>query len=91
MTEQQALLHHLASEPITYQGRYVFSGFTAALRDARGATGRHPSSGAVVKPEDNCSWLGAVGYLILLDQIGTCFKPAGTGELRGNTIDSALQ
>ena len=90
MTEQIELLHHLASEPVSIQGRTVFSGFTAALRDARGATGRDPATGAIVNPEHTCSWLGAVGYLILLDQIGTCFRPAGTADVDGNTINHAL-
>lgn len=90
MNGQNALLQHLASEPVTVEGHTVFSGFTAALRDARGATGRDSATGIIVNPEHTCSWLGAVGYLILLDQIGTCFKPAGTGDVEGNTINRAL-
>ena len=90
MPEQTTLLQHLSSEPMTLQGHTVFSGFTAALRDARGATGRDPATGAIVNPEHTYSWLGAVGYLVLLDQIGTCFKPADTKDVVGNTINRAL-
>ena len=90
MNGQDVLLRHLASDPATFQGHTVFSGFTGALRDARGATGRDLASGAIMNEGHTCSWLGAVGYLILLDQIGTCFKPAGTGDLAGNTINRAL-
>lgn len=90
MNEQDLLIQHLNSEPEIIDGHIVFSGFTAALRDARGATGRNLVTGIIVKPELTCSWLGAVGYLILLDQIGTCFKPHGDAVVEGNTINRAL-
>lgn len=49
------------------------SSFSAALRDARGATGRGPD-GKVVEPERSASWLGAMGYLAFLDQVGTAVR-----------------
>lgn len=49
------------------------SSFSAALRDARGATGRD-ESGEVEIPEKSASWLGAMGYLAFLDQVGTAVR-----------------
>jgi hypothetical protein len=90
MDEQHLLIQHLKSEPETIDDHVVFSGFTAALRDARKATGRNLITGEIESDDLTCSWLGAVGYLILLDQIGTCFKPDGKSDVEGNTINRAL-
>ena len=52
----------------------VTSCFKAALRDARKATGRRINGNT--KPRTNHgNWLGAIGYMTLLDQIGSCLKP----------------
>jgi hypothetical protein len=53
------------------------SSFLACLADARGATGRDVESGDVTDEPRTGHWLGAVGYMVLLDQIGTCFRPKG--------------
>ena len=53
-----------------------FSSFSAAVRDAREATGRDLDSGDVVDELRAASWLGMLGYLVLLDLIGECFAPA---------------
>lgn len=37
------------------------------------------------------SWLGAVGYLILLDQIGKCFKPVANPATDAEPIIRALR
>lgn len=68
------------------------SGFVAALRDARLATGRDPSTGAKLPDRRDLlgPWLGAVGYMTLLDQIGSCFQPKGQAAVKGNTIRQAL-
>ncbi len=76
MTDEEAILKHLELYELGHRMR--FTSFTAALRDARGITKRNPDSG---KPEPDAahghigSWLGALGYLVLLDHIGTCFRP----------------
>ena len=44
------------------------SSLIALLTDARGATGRDLDTGSVVSPDHTRSWLGATGYLILLDR-----------------------
>jgi hypothetical protein len=94
MSEQQAILAHLTNlsqnQNITY-----FSGFIAALRDARKFTKRNQNN-AQKLTDDSCgdhgSWLGAIGYLSLLDQIGKCFKPVGTATINNeNAISKALK
>jgi hypothetical protein len=96
MTEDEAIKSHLSlfklnstDPPILY-----FSGFTSALRDARKFTGRDQNSGEKLKEQNfgNLgSWLGAIGYMILLDQIGSCFKPKSSSIATGNTIRKALK
>ena len=46
--------------------------------------------------DDSCgdygSWLGAIGYLSLLDQIGKCFKPSAAVTINNeNSISKALK
>jgi hypothetical protein len=66
------LLSHVDDE--TTGTRYT-SGFLAALGDARAASGRD-EAGNVVDEAQTGHWLGAVGWMVLLDQIGGCFRPA---------------
>jgi hypothetical protein len=60
------------------------SSLIALLEHARAETGRDPETGAVVSDARVASWLGAVAYIVLLDQIGSCFlmpgKPATDSE-----------
>lgn len=51
------------------------STFSAAARDARRATGRDVITGTIERQDPAAGWLGTVGYLILLDQVGGCFAP----------------
>lgn len=69
-------------------GTYWGSSLIGVLRDARAATGRYLASGEVgLKPERSGSWLGAVGYMVMLDQIGECYRPANAGPLPKGTPD----
>jgi hypothetical protein len=70
------------------------STLAAQIRDARGAVGRDLDSGHYLNPADEAhaaSWLGAVGYLLLLDQIGTCFAVAGGTDQSPQEIKRALE
>ena len=67
------------------------SSLIALLTDARGATGRDLDTGSVVSPDHTRSWLGATGYLILLDQVGTCFRQTGVNVAADNPIARALK
>ena len=49
------------------------SSFMGALRDARATAERDVETGYVHPGASSGSWLAAIGYLELLDQIGTCF------------------
>ena len=93
MPENDAIYSHLTN--ISQQQNIIyFSGFVAALRDARKFTKRSQDTGQKLV-DDNCgnhgSWLGAIGYLSLLDQIGKCFKPRATLAINDNSISKALK
>ncbi len=77
MTDNEAINIHLNNYYNKLDGITYFSGFCGALKDARKMTGRNIKTG-----KKDCtnrfghlgSWLGTLGYLSLLDQLGTCFK-----------------
>lgn len=77
MTDNEAIKFHLTNFYNETFGLIFFSGFCGALKDARKMTNRNIETGA--KDTTNTfghlgSWLGTIGYLTLLDQIGCCFK-----------------
>lgn len=74
MKESEALKTFLAVHPPA-GGVTIFSGFTHALTEARRTTGRDIHTGAKVDAALHGSWIGAIGYFALLDQISDCFKP----------------
>jgi hypothetical protein len=93
MPEQDAIISHLTNIS-TIQNMTYFSGFVAGLRDARKFTKRNQDTGQKLG-QDPCgnhgSWLGAIGYLSLLDQIGKCFKPRASARINeGISIKRAL-
>ena len=53
------------------------STISAAIREARALTGRNPATG--VEPPGNehrATWAGALVWFIVLEQLGTCFRPS---------------
>ena len=68
-------LHVLIYPRQVGEGRIGTTSFFAALGDARSATGRD-DNGAIEDEPRSGSWLGAIGYMALLDQIGKSIKPA---------------
>ena len=67
---------HLQEKPMKAGTGVTFSSFTAGLRDARRATGRNQDTGHIVDELDGPqNWLGAIGYLILADHLGSCIRP----------------
>ena len=92
MPEADAIAQHLQLYA-QRDGTLVFSGFMHALQEARRATARDTSSGQKLPDSvgKHGSWLGAVGYFVLLDQIGKCFKPRGVARVRGSAIRQALK
>jgi hypothetical protein len=93
MPAERALELYFAGLTETQEFTY-FSGFTAALRDARKFTKRSQETGEKIQDDaagDLGSWLGTLGYLALLDQVGKCFKPANVNNVGGNAIVKALR
>lgn len=88
MTEREAIENHLFyQEPDPRRNVYYFSSLIGAIRDAREATGRNLKTGEKIIGKPHGSWLGALGYFTVLDQVGTCFKEkkAPVDKLRGVT------
>ena len=84
-----AIAMQLSFQP-PMNGIQVFSGFAAGLRDARKTTGRDQGTGVKIDKGLHGSWIGTIGYMALLDQIGSCFKPKGVAIVNENTITKAL-
>jgi hypothetical protein len=64
----------------------------ALLQHARSETGRDEYTGELANESKSGSWLGGTAYLILLDQIGKCLKPADVPNPDGpSSIERALQ
>lgn len=90
MSEDQIIIMHLSKGGVA-DGMTVESGFRGCLQDARRMTGRDIETGDKLSGERQGSWLGAIGYMTLLDQIGSCFKPKSTKRVGApNTIERAL-
>jgi hypothetical protein len=75
----QAIGQHLHDLP-PVNGVQCRSSLVALLRDARGVADRDLETGIVIPGRLSASWLGAAAYLVLLDQIGTCFQRRGRPE-----------
>jgi hypothetical protein len=73
-----ALERHLQipAAPATDGFQYK-SSLAALLVDVRGAAQRDLATGRPLQGGQHHSWLAATGYLILVDQIGTCFDVVG--------------
>lgn len=61
-----------------------FSSFNMALYEIRRITKRDKLTGKRNSSYENCSWLGAIGYMSLLDMIGACFKPKNKTTIEEN-------
>ena len=66
----------LESHP-TKTGKKIESCLTAAIKEARQISGRNIQTGAIdlSKFPSSTQWTGAMCYLIILDQIGKCYRP----------------
>jgi hypothetical protein len=67
---------HLFARPAVNGVQYK-SSLIALLQDARGTAERDTNTGQVLPGKLSTSWLGAVGYLALVDQVGSCFMTPG--------------
>lgn len=88
--EKHAIAMHLSDIPAS-KGMKMFSGFVQGLKESRQATGRLTDTGEKISGVSHASWLGTIGYMSLLDQIGTCFKPKLSISENGNSIRKSLK
>lgn len=81
-TVSEALTAYLSPRRRDPNGVVTESSFAALLRDARGAT-RRDDNGHLPPADagDGRSWLGALGYLCLIDQIGSAVRPTRTTKI----------
>jgi hypothetical protein len=71
---EEIALRYYVQPTLKLGGTSLVSSFSLCLADARGATGRN-HDGMKLPEKDHHSWLGAICYMVLLDQIGTCVRP----------------
>jgi hypothetical protein len=79
--------------PVTHEGTSYRSSLEALLRDARGATGRDLGDGSVKHADHSRSFLGAMGYLALVDQMSKAIDPGAprrAGPLQGGNAFETL-
>jgi hypothetical protein len=76
ISDSEAIKNHFR-EPYRKNGMIYFSGFSGALIEAREASHRR-EDGTKIPNIKHGSWLGAIGYFSLLEQIGNCFRPQKT-------------
>lgn len=92
----ETILRYLdINQPFEYLGQYRHSSLIAALRECRLHTGRYLRTGKLIKNFKRGypgHWLGAIGYLTVLDQIGGCFKNSNSANKpdHQNSIEYAL-
>lgn len=92
MTEAEILEQHLKYQEPDQTSRFrYFSSLTAAVRDARHATRRELDTGQKIPGESHGSWLGALGYFTVLDQIGTCFREKDKSRISSKGVVAALE
>jgi hypothetical protein len=88
MDKYETIKNHLTLINVKAEDGFIhYSTLCGALRDARTMTGRNIETGT--KDDSNkCgylgSWLGAMGYITILDQIGKCYRPSKKEPLEKN-------
>lgn len=95
--EKHLILDYLNfNQPFDFGGQKRHSTLVAALKECRVITKRNCQTSQLdltLKTGYPGNWLGAIGYLIILDQIGSCFKNICT-ENKGkkeNSIEFAVK
>ena len=92
MDKQTAIDIHLSlQEPYNVNGIRYFSCLGHALKEARMVTGRNLKSGELENESGSHKWLGAIAYLLIVDQIGECYKKSlNTPPLAESSFRKAL-
>ena len=84
------------NQPFLKNGKQRHSSLIAALRECRLFTSRNIENGTLnlsLPCGYHGHWLGAIGYLTILDQIGSCFKTTGSPNKKksDNSIKYAIK
>lgn len=66
---------HLTGYDYPHKGKLVQSSLTKAFREARVISGRDEFTGQPIILNKLGWWSGAMVYMSILDQIGTCYRP----------------
>lgn len=91
LDEEKVLRYHLNLETSIDEKTTVFSTLILLLKDCRTITQRDLITGARDKLNDKShNWLGAIGYLTVLDQIGKCYGVNEKSLPQSNSIIKAL-
>jgi hypothetical protein len=88
LDEATAISPHLSLRPPVNGFQYK-SGLVACWATPAVPPSATPDTGLVKPGKASASWLGAAGYMILLDQIGTCFKLDGANAKGDHPITRA--
>lgn len=75
LTEDQTIFYHLSLKQNLDEKTTVYSTLVQLLKEARIAVSRDELTGRNKGKQVYTNWLGIVGYFIVLDQIGKCYKP----------------
>ena len=88
---REAVMHLYLFLPLSAGGTNWRSSLEALLTDARGAGGRSLETGDVLNADHCRSWLSAMGYLALVDQMGALLDvPVAPNEQQGTTAFERL-
>lgn len=68
------------SVPLEDEIRHVRSSLEALLRDTRSVVGRDPLTGELMDSDHSRTWLGALGYLALIDQLASALQVPSAGH-----------
>lgn len=94
LTKDAAIRYHLSLNHKVDDSVTIFSTLTAVLRDCRMVTRRDIRNGeraSNLADDRSDSWLGTMGYMTVLDQIGKCYRPSSISQVTGHSITKALQ
>jgi hypothetical protein len=86
----ESLKAFLIDQPRSDIAKVFSSGFLRGLADCRLATNRD-ADGNKISGKTHDSWVGAIGYFALLNQLGNAIKPKGQTATSTTGIEKALE
>lgn len=83
--DKSEVITYFLSAPTGSEIQFI-SSLYKGLVDCRSATNRDLETGEKLPSKDHDSWVGALGYLSLLDLVGTCFTKKGLKQQPADEI-----